>query len=442
MGLTDEILDLAATPPEALPEASLRLARLSLFDWLACGLGAAGEPVTRHVLDFVQGEGGIAAATAFGGARMPARAAALANGTISHALDYDDTHFAHIGHLSVGIFPAALAAGEMTDASLAEVIAAFLVGAESAIRIGVTLGAGHYERGFHQTATAGAFGATVAAGRLFGLTRAQMRAALGLCATRANGLKSQFGTMGKPLNAGFAASNGVECARFAALGLTSADDGLAGPQGFLPTHSDAPAPTPVPAPGQFLFDDIRYKLHACCHGTHAMIEALQELRDRSGLSPQAVEAITVTVHPRWLKVCDIKQPRTGLEVKFSYTRLAAMVLSRVPTADPDSFTDAVASDPSLGALAARVRVDSDPGIADTAATVRIVTRDGTDAEAGHDLMTRFAPAEIEARVTGKVAAVIGQRAGPLWTAIAGGLDAPASEIARHLVFNQETLAAE
>lgn len=71
-----------------------------------------------------------------------------------------------------------------------------------------------------------------------------MRAAIGLCATRASGLKSQFGTMGKPYNAGIAASNGVECAALAQLGFTSADDGLTGPQGFVPTHTPDPGAVP------------------------------------------------------------------------------------------------------------------------------------------------------------------------------------------------------
>ena len=87
--------------------------------------------------DFVREEGGKPVATIVGeGDKYPARAAALANGTISHALDYDDTHFAHIGHLSVGIYPAALAVGEETNASAIETRDAFLTGAEAACRIG------------------------------------------------------------------------------------------------------------------------------------------------------------------------------------------------------------------------------------------------------------------------------------------------------------------
>ena len=87
--------------------------------------------------DFVREEGGKPVATIVGeGDKYPARAAALANGTISHALDYDDTHFAHIGHLSVGIYPAALAVGEETNASAIETRDTFLTGAEAACRIG------------------------------------------------------------------------------------------------------------------------------------------------------------------------------------------------------------------------------------------------------------------------------------------------------------------
>ncbi|WP_370212729.1 MmgE/PrpD family protein, partial [Roseovarius sp.] len=187
----------------AEPEAeALQVMRLSLLDWLAVGLPGQEEPVARIVGAMVAEEGGAAQATAFGGARMPARAAALVNGTVSHALDYDDTHFAHIGHPSVAVVPAALALAEREGADMAQLVRAALQGCEMSVRIGLLLGRGHYQVGYHQTATAGTFGATLAAGVILGLDEAQMRHALGLAATRASGLKAQFGTMGKPYNAG------------------------------------------------------------------------------------------------------------------------------------------------------------------------------------------------------------------------------------------------
>ena len=102
--------------------------------------------------------------------------------------------------------------------------------------MGFGSGRRHYQTGFHQTATAGAFGATAAAGLSLGLTVDQLQAAFGLCATQAAGLKSQFGTMGKPYHAGLAARTGVEAARLAKAGFDTRGAGLDGPQGFGPTH--------------------------------------------------------------------------------------------------------------------------------------------------------------------------------------------------------------
>lgn len=420
MTTLDRVLDLAALQAQAIPESARRMARFSLFDWMVCGAAGAGEPLAAILRAMAADEGGAAQASVIGGAAAPARAAALVNGATSHALDYDDTHFAHVGHPSVAIYPAALAAAELVDAPGPAVADAFLLGAEASVRIGLRLGAVHYNRGFHQTATAGSFGATVAAGRLLGLDRARMRAALGLCATRASGLKGQFGTMGKPYNAGIAAANGVECALLARAGMTSADDGLDGPQGFIPTHSDAPSGEEVwdtPPPARFRFEEVKFKLHACCHGTHAMIEALAGLR-AGGVAADDVAAVRLRTSPRWLRVCDIKAPRTGLEVKFSYAWLAGMVLSGIPTAADTAYTDALAADPALAAFAARVEVTGDPAVDDMQATGEVVLAGGRVLPFAHDLAAPVPPPVLEASLRQKGRGLLGARADGFWSAVA------------------------
>ena len=425
----DRVLALAALPGENLSQEGRAMATLSLFDWLAVGRAGAAEPVGAVVRGLVVDEGGRPAASVFGAnIKLPVRAAALANGTISHALDYDDTHFAHIGHLSVGVAPAALAVGEAMDATAAAVRDAFLVGAEAACRIGVVLGRAHYERGFHQTATAGAFGATVAAGRLLGLTRQQMRHALSLVSTRASGLKSQFGTMGKPFNAGAAASNGAEAALLAGRGMISCDDGLGGAQGFIDAHVEQTHEAEAwrePPPERFLFEDNKYKLHACCHGTHAMLNALAEARLRHGLTPESVERIVLRTNPRWLRVCDIKQPRTGLEAKFSYALLAGMALAGVDTAADRSYVDSLCADPVLLGVAARVEVVDDAAVSDTAAELALTLRGGQVIRVAHDLAARIAPRELALGLQRKAAALLGvETAERLWSAMqADGLSA-------------------
>ena len=313
-----------ATDRAALPPASaIEVAELSFMDWCAVSLAGLDEPVARMTRTLVTEEAGVEQATVIGLARkVPARAAALANGALSHALDYDDTHFAYVGHPSVVIFPAALAMAERQGSNGAAFLEAALMGMEAACRIGHWLGTAHYNHGFHQTATAGAFGATVAAGRLLGLDAGQMRHALGVCATRASGLKSQFGTMGKPFNAGIAASNGVEAALLAAQGFVSRPDGIECVQGFADTHAgecrDVEASL-ADLGRSYWFETVQHKFHACCHGTHASLDALRALAREPGIVAERIEAVDLRVNPRWLRVCDIPGAahRAGGEIQLS-----------------------------------------------------------------------------------------------------------------------------
>ena len=436
MTTLSRLLDLAALPAAEIPASTRAMARFSLFDWMVCGRAGVGEPLAGILRDYVAAEGGRPVASIFGGGQAPARAAALVNGATSHALDYDDTHFGHVGHPSVGIYPAALAVAEEVGASAAAVADAFLIGAEASVRLGMVLGSVHYNRGFHQTATAGAFGATIAAGRLYGLTRDQMRAALGLCATRASGLKSQFGTMGKPYNAGIAAANGVECAGLARAGFTSADDGVMGPQGFVATHSDAPSEAGVwdaPPPGTFVFEAIKYKLHACCHGTHAMIEALAAAKRGHNVTMERVAAIHLQTSPRWLSVCDIKAPRTGLEVKFSYTWLAGMVLSGIPTSADRTYTDALAADPALATFAGKITVTGDATVSDMQATGEVVLTDGAVLPFAHDLATPLNTDVLERSLRAKATGLLGAEADQLWQTVARPDALSASDLGKRLM---------
>ena len=355
-------------------------------------------------------------ASVLGGMRVPPRMAALVNGATSHALDYDDTHFAHVGHLSVGIYPAALAIAEMQDASAEEMITAFLLGAEGAIRVGMALGRAHYNHGFHQTATAGAFGATLAAGRLLGLDSLQMHHALGLCATRASGLTSQFGSMGKPYNAGISAANGVECATLAGLGFTSADDGLMGHQGFVGAHLPGGGAVTGPdlALDSYKFPDNKYKLHACCHGLHPMIEALQASEAAAGVPLDDIKSFSLSTNPRWLAVCAIKRPRTGLEVKFSYNWLAGMTLRGDNTADDRLFTDTIAGEAELGRFAERISVTGDDQLTDLQARGEISLTDGRAIPVWFDLADPFAPEVLAEKLQRKSSTIIGGVSATIW----------------------------
>ncbi|MEM6677283.1 MAG: MmgE/PrpD family protein [Pseudomonadota bacterium] len=420
-----------ALPAEALSETALAVARLSLLDFAAVALAGRQEPVARILRGEALRDGGRGEAGIIGGdpgARVPARAAAMTNGATGHALDYDDTHFGYVGHPSVAVFPAALAMAEAEGRTGREALEAALIGMEAACRVGAWLGTQHYNHGFHQTATAGAFGATLAAARLLGLDAETAAMALGIAATRASGLKSQFGTMGKPLNAGIAAANGIECARLAAAGLVSRPEALDGPQGFGETHAGENAAPSAVLDGlgeRWQFEAVSHKFHACCHGLHAMLEALGALW-AGGLSVAELSAVIVTVNPRWLRVCNIERPATGLEAKFSYRLTAAMALTGRDTGALESYSDAACADPDLLALRERVSVETDPSIADTAAQVVIHCRDGTTRDAAHDLAAAEPLSVRSQKVRAKAGTLLGEaHAGAITARIEGFAGDPA-----------------
>ncbi|WP_321828529.1 MmgE/PrpD family protein [Thalassovita sp.] len=395
----------AETAENQIPEAPMAVMQLSLLDWVACAVAGADEPVSNILRDMVMAEGGAPQATVVGGGQVPARAAALANGAISHALDYDDTHFAHIGHPSVAVVSAALAVAEKQGASGRALQQACLIGVETATRVGVWLGRDHYQGGFHQTGTAGAFGAALAAARLMGFSAAQCEMTLGLVATRASGLKSQFGTMGKPYNAGIAASNGVEAAELVARGFVANPGALELAQGFGPTHMGQGDLLALAGLGQdWLFETVSHKFHACCHGLHAALEALQELMP---LRPEEVSVIEVTTHPRWMSVCNQPAPMTGLGAKFSYSTVLAMALLGHDTARLDSYSDQICADPALQALRAKVRVTADDSTSETGTRLRLQTRSGMF-EATHDLITPMELQDRKAKVLRKAKSLLGE----------------------------------
>lgn len=435
LSMTGALADFAAGTQAATIADSARAAiRRSLLDWAACAIAGMQEPVSIAVRSLVSDEAGKPEASGLGCAvRLPARAAALLNGATSHALDYDDTHFDYVGHPSVAIVPAALAMAERTGAGGGALIDAVAIGFEIACRVGGWLGAAHYNHGFHQTSTAGCFGATAAAGRLLCLDSVRMRHALGIAATRASGLKSQFGTFGKPYHAGMAAANGIEAALLAQQGFVSRPDGIECEQGFAATHAGAggdPVAALAGLGAEWRLERVQYKVHACCHGTHAALEALKEMRERSNLLPERIEHVEIAVNPRWLRVCDIAAPVTGLEAKFSYRLTAAMALSRLDTGALATFSDAACHDRALTVLRDKVRAIGEAGLSDTAARVTLRRSDGPPLTNTHDLDAPIETQVLTAKLLGKASALVGAgRAQALWACLEQLDGQPATRIA-------------
>lgn len=401
----DHVLKLTLTPPAGGP---MPLMQLCLYDWAVCAMAGQDEPVSAILAMECDAEGEC---SVVGGGQTVPTAAALINGAAGHALDFDDTHFAHIGHTSAVVMPAVLAMAEEEEAELADVLDAALIGSEVAVRVGEWLGSTHYQIGFHQTATSGAIGAAMGCARLLDLTPQQARHALGLAATAASGLNGQFGTMGKPLNAGLAARAGLEAAMWARAGMTADALGLSGKQGLGATHHGAGNMAAFEG-GAWRMTNVSHKFHACCHGLHAMLEALRD-------APGGVTAVQVHTHPCWLSVCNQTAPETGMAAKFSFAQTAAMALAGRDTSDSRSFTDAMVRDAKLAKLRDRVTVTADDALPETAVRVVLTTAAGPQ-ERHHDLNQSMTLPVREERLRHKADMLLGaDKAAQVWTAVQG-----------------------
>ncbi len=387
-GLTESLVRQAlAIGYAALPTRARSLAIQCIGDWLAVAIGGHPDPLVQHLLADLLEQGGAPQATVCGSHwRLPVYQAALLNGTASHALDYDDVNYALSGHPSVPVLPALFALAEQRGLEGDALIAAFVAGYEFECRVGLLVAPGHYARGFHATATVGALGAAMACAHLLQLTPQQAAHAVGIAATQAAGLKSLFGSDCKPLHAGNAARIGAQAANLAARGFVSRLDSLECKQGFAATHSadfNLDAALATPTDGLHLYANL-FKYHAACYETHATIECCHELRRRHSLAPGVIRRVVIRVNPYCDQICNIANPQSGLEAKFSLRQTATFALAGRDTADPATFSDASLQQPALTSLRELVVVQLDSTVRPSQAVVRVECESGAVYESQFD----------------------------------------------------------
>jgi 2-methylcitrate dehydratase PrpD len=370
-----------------LPDDLVERTKQCLLDWFAVTAAGAQEELTDILIREAIEDGAKGPATLVGRSeKVLPSAATLINGAAGHALDYDDVNFSMGGHPTVTVVPVLLALGEQIGATGRLFIESFVAGYETSGRVGRLVSPSHYQKGFHVTGTVGSFSATAAAGRILGLNDKQLAIAFGIAATQAAGLKSNFGTMCKPLHAGTASEHGLRAARLAAKGFTARGDSLECDQGFASSQSDhlnAEAALGEPPAGWHLRNNL-FKYHAACYLTHAPIECAREIRLKSNFPPERVKKILLRIDSGADKVCNIENPTTGLEAKFSLRQTVAMALTGVDTTNLDSYNNAVTQQPGMRTLRDKMSIEFKPNWAHSLAEMAIQLDDGTTLEATHD----------------------------------------------------------
>ena len=271
------------------------------------------------------------------GERLAPADAALANGTLAHSLDFDDTHLASSLHPAAPVISAALAVAEATGATTGKFLDAVAAGYDVACTMGMLVNPdAHYGRGFHITATCGTFGATAAAGVVRGLTVAELVDAFGINGSQAAGSLQflQNGAWNKRLHPGLAARRAVEATALAAAGFRGAADPIEGEYGFLASYTDDPNHAALDRLEEDAVAATGLKPYPCCRYLHAAIDGLLDIvADRGDtFDPDDIDAVDVRIPAAGVRltgdpIAAKRRPENFVDCQFSGPFAAALALT-------------------------------------------------------------------------------------------------------------------
>jgi 2-methylcitrate dehydratase PrpD len=371
-GLSEQIAaHIAGFPADRLPESTIHATKRALLDGLGVMLGASG--VSTEIEPFVAyaAAGGPGGASILGrGMTTTAPLAALANGAMAHALDFEDAFDAAPCHPNAALLPAALAMLQ-TGAPVTgrEFLTAIALGCDLVCRLGLALRREMEAGGWYPPPILGLFGATAAAARLHSLDARQTLDAfsLALCQAGMSGeIKHDRDTVIRAVREALPAEAAVRAAMLAALGVRGFDRPFEGKAGFYRLYADGAydAETILDRLGEhFWIEQLSFKKWPACRGTHPFIEAVQALRAAHGIRSQDVVAITATggeVQTMLAEPIERKRaPAVTIDAKFSipFAIAAALVDDEVTL---DSFDAQALADPAKLAMAAKVRFECRP----------------------------------------------------------------------------------
>lgn len=346
-------------------------AKLHILDALGLGLASNAYEFGRRAVEGVVSLGREGACSVLGRQeRLEARDAALANGILVHGLDFDDTHLASIVHPTCTSLPCALALSEAQGLIGHDLLAAFLAGAETAIRIGGAVKGGFHHVGFHATGLVSHFASAVTAGKLLGLNEDQLTSAQGIAGSTASGIQVflEEGAWTKRFHPGWGAVAGITAAHLARSGFKGPSRPYEGKFGLFETHlANEVGPVDVGELTHGLgetwrFGETALKPYPVCHFIHGCADAAIDLhRDVAGAEIERVDAylpeptLHIIAEPADAK----ERPRTDYEAKFSAQFVVAACLLNGRIGLPDLQPKALA-DSRILALAQKVKCHADP----------------------------------------------------------------------------------
>ena len=346
------------------PQDIIEHGRYRLLDTVGLCIAAGPTPLGRSIHDgAVDLAGGGGAATVIGfGTKCPPQIAAMVNGTLAHAMDFDDTHLPSLLHPSAPLVSAALAVAECHGKSGADVLNAVIAGNEIACRIAMAAPGAFHRKGLHPTGIVSTPVVALVCARLMGLDRDKVLHALGIACSQASGLLESFqdGTWVKTLHPGWSAHGGIVAAHLAKAGFTGPSTGLDGRFGLLRAMLDGPTTSlDEAAVTEGLGDHWEsrsnfYKLYPCAQVLLPFVELAVAAREEIGERDRVIRIraeipalyIPVVCEPRPEKIAP--NTNTHARASLAYAVAVAMAHGRVGM---DDYTDDAIHDPEVLSIA-------------------------------------------------------------------------------------------
>lgn len=323
-----------------LPPEVIERARLHILDGVGLALASHTQEYAPVALAGIDAMSGPGVSTVIGTrTQYSARDAALANGLLVHGLDYDDTHPMSIVHPTVASLPTAFAIGEQVAANWEDVLCAYVVGVESAIRLGAAVKGGFHHVGFHATGIVSHFSSALVAAKLMGMSAQAMWSAQGITASTASGVQVflEEGAWTKRFHPGWGAVAGITAAHLAGKGFVAPSRPYEGRFGLFDTHLHG-ASTDLELISQNLGVDWQMlgtviKPYPVCHFIHGCADAAIAMFDEVKNRIDHIDKIVVllpepTLHIVAEPIEEKQNATTDYEAKFSAPYVVAVCLLR------------------------------------------------------------------------------------------------------------------
>jgi aconitate decarboxylase len=351
------------TSHDDLPPEAIAAGKRFILDSFGVGVAGSAAPWAKELVDTAARWGsGDDARVWVHGTALPAPAAAMCNGYQIHTSEYDCVHEAAVVHPMAVLLSAAIAYAERAGGvSGRDLLGAIALGVDVGVGIGL---ASRAPLRFFRPATAGAFAATAAIGKLMGLDARTLTHAFSIACGQLCGTM-QAHAEGSPLLAlqiGFNARNAIVACDMAAGGMTGPLDVLEGPFGFYRLFEGEHDLAPVLGDlgRTWRITEVAHKPFPCGRATHGVLDGVLRLLREHGFAADDIERIEGRVPPLTQRL--VGRPAHD-RMTASYARLCAPYVVACALQGGgialDDFQPAALADPARLALAQRITVGAD-----------------------------------------------------------------------------------